>query len=401
MEFGVFMNGYLPGPAAHDRASEHEMLMREAAYVVHADQHNWKYAWFGEHHALTEYSHMSAPEVVMGYVAARTERIHLCTGITSLVTTKEHPVRFAERAAMMDHMTEGRFEFGTGRGAGSHEVASFNGTTLDQTKAMWNEVVREIPRMWRQLDYTHDGIHFSVPAPHNVLPKPFGHSHPPIWVACGNPATFAEAGSVGIGAIAFNFRPIHDMKPLVDAYKEAAEHPVEIIGEYQNNNLMLTNSVICLEDRDRAREIARTQGRGYLGTLLSLYHDSMPRRDGAAVWPSPPSPPLTVEQLDYVIGTGLMLCGNPDEVSEQLQTYHDVGADQVCFGLPGEGIEHDEILECLELFGDRVIPEHDADPVHSTARYRATGVARHPEFLGPRPDMAVDVIPENALLPLR
>ena len=74
--------------------------------------------WFGEHHALTEYSHMSAPEVVMGYVAARTERIHLASGIVSFPTVKEHPVRLAERSAMLDHITGGRYEFGTGRGAG-------------------------------------------------------------------------------------------------------------------------------------------------------------------------------------------------------------------------------------------------------------------------------------------
>ena len=62
MEFGLFFNGYLPGPAAHDPDSEHLMLMREAEYAVLGDRHNWKYAWFGEHHGLTEYSHMSAPD---------------------------------------------------------------------------------------------------------------------------------------------------------------------------------------------------------------------------------------------------------------------------------------------------------------------------------------------------
>ncbi len=63
MEFGLFLNGYLPGPAAHDSDSEHAMLMRELGYCVHADAYNWKYVWLGEHHALTEYCHMSAPEV--------------------------------------------------------------------------------------------------------------------------------------------------------------------------------------------------------------------------------------------------------------------------------------------------------------------------------------------------
>ena len=195
MEFGIFLNGYIPGPAAHDSECEHTALMREAEYAIFADKHNWKYAWFGEHHGLTEYSHMSAPEVVMGYVAARTERIHLSSGIVSFPTVKEHPVRFAERAAMLDHITGGRYEFGTGRGAGSHEVASFNGLTTDETKSMWNEVIREIPRMWEQRDYDFVGEHFSVPTPHNILPKPYGHGHPAMWVACGNPATFAQAGS--------------------------------------------------------------------------------------------------------------------------------------------------------------------------------------------------------------
>ena len=120
MEFGLFLNGYIPGPAAHDPELEHLSLMRQIDYGVLADRNNFKYAWLGEHHCLSEYSHMSAPEVVMGAIAARTERIHLASGITSLPTTKEHPVRIAERAAMLDHISEGRFEFGTGRGAGSH-----------------------------------------------------------------------------------------------------------------------------------------------------------------------------------------------------------------------------------------------------------------------------------------
>ena len=48
MEFGIFLNGYIPGPGAHDTGWEHRQLMREAEYAIFADQHNWKYAWFGE-----------------------------------------------------------------------------------------------------------------------------------------------------------------------------------------------------------------------------------------------------------------------------------------------------------------------------------------------------------------
>jgi alkanesulfonate monooxygenase SsuD/methylene tetrahydromethanopterin reductase-like flavin-dependent oxidoreductase (luciferase family) len=401
VEFGIFLNGYLPGPAAHDRDSEHTMLTREIEYTIKADRHHWKYAWFGEHHALTEYSHMSAPEVVMGYIAARTDQIHLSSGINSLSPRKEHPVRYAERAAMLDHVTGQRYEWGTGRGAGSHEMLAFNIHDTNSTKSEWDEVVREVPRMWEQRDYSFEGKHFTVPTPHNVLPKPYGHGHPPIWVACGNPPTFAKAGSLGIGAIAFNFEPIFNLKGRVDAYKESIQSPVEQIGQFKNDNVMMTNAVICLSDRKRAREIAMTAGRGYLVTMVNLYHDTMQKSPDARTWPTPPiALPHDEDLLDQLIAGGYMLCGTPDEVCEQVVRYQQVGCDQVVFGLPGEGMAHEEIFEMLELFGDKVIPEFDTDPLHSTTRYREQAQRRFPEFNHPVPPVDVEVIPTTALLPL-
>jgi len=402
MEFGIFSNGYTPGPAAHDSESEHTELLREAEYAILADKHNWKYIWFGEHHGLTEYSHMSAPAPVMGWVAAQTDYIHIGSAITSLPTNKEHPVRIAERAAMLDHVTNNRFEFGTGRGAGSHELRTFNVMDPSETKAQWDEVIREIPRMWEQKDYDFDGEFFTVPTPHNILPKPYGKGHPPLWVACGNPPTFAKAGSLGIGAIAFNFEPIHNLRGRVEAYKEAIQDPVEQIGQFKNDNVMMTNACICLEDRDEARAVAKAKGRGYLVTMVNMYHDTMPKSPDAITWPDPPMDPgWTDELLDLAIDGGYMLCGNPEEVCEQLNRYREVGCDQVVFGLPTEGLTYDQTLEMIELFGDQVIPEHDSDRTHSTDRYRAQAQRRFPEFQYPIPEgIDVSVIPTTALLPL-
>ena len=86
---------------------------------------------------------------------------------------------------------------------------------------------------------------------------------------------------------------------------------------------------------------------------------------------------------------------------EQVEKYQSVGCDQVVFGLPGEGMTHDEILEMLELFGDKVIPEFDKDPVHSTTRYRENAKPQFPEFNNPVPDINVEIIPTTSLLPLR
>ena len=398
MEFGVFLNGYLPGPASRDTDAEHLMLKREMEFAIKADLYNWKYAWFGEHHGLTEYSHLSAPEVMMGYVAARTSRIHLGTGINSLSPRKEHPIRYAERAAMLDHVTENRFEWGTGLGAGSHEMKSFNIMDKDSTKAEWNEVVRQIPRMWEQRDYMYEGESFTVPTPHNVLPKPYGKGHPPIWVACGNPGTFTTAGEMGIGAIAFNFEPVFSMKGRIDAYKEGIANCTEPIGQFKNDNVMITNGVICLADRDRAREIALRHYRGYLYSLVCLYHDTMPKPDYAPTWPESISGVGDYDTLDRLIEDGWMLCGNPEEVSEQLARFESVGCDQVVFGLPSDSLEHDEVLEMIEVFGTKVIPEFDKDEVHSTTRYRATAERNYPDFEFDVPDITVAGLPTNAII---
>ena len=77
-----------------------------------------------------------------------------------------------------------------------------------------------------------------------------------------------------------------------------------------------------------------------------------------------------------------MLCGNPEEVCEQVVRYQDVGCDQVVFGTPDEGYAHEQVLEMIEIFGTHVIPEFDKDPVHSTTKYRRNAVPRFPTFNG-------------------
>jgi alkanesulfonate monooxygenase SsuD/methylene tetrahydromethanopterin reductase-like flavin-dependent oxidoreductase (luciferase family) len=131
---------------------------------------------------------------------------------------------------------------------------------------------------------------------------------------------------------------------------------------------MLTNAVLCFEDGKKAREIAARPNRGYLYSLVCLYHDTIPKPDWAPVWPEPPIQ-LSPEAVEGAIAAGSLLCGTPDEVCEQLKIYEGTGVDQLSFGFPND-LEHDEAKECIELFGSKVIPEFDKDPVHSTTRYR-------------------------------
>jgi alkanesulfonate monooxygenase SsuD/methylene tetrahydromethanopterin reductase-like flavin-dependent oxidoreductase (luciferase family) len=378
VEFGIFIQGYVPGPDAQDPAAEHDALMGETELIKVADRHNWKYMWASEHHGLPEYSHISASDAYLGYLAAATERIHLGSGIFNLSPRVNHPVRNAERAAMLDHLSEGRFEFGTGRGAGSHEIATFNIHDTSSTRVEWDEVVRELPRMWERRDYTFQGDHFAVDTPHDVLPKPYGVGHPPIWVACGSPSTFEKAGSLGIGALGFSFSPIGDMKPQIDAYKQGIADCTDPIGQFVNDNVMITNAVVCMEDGDRAREIATRSTAGYLYSLVCLYHDTFPVPETAPVWPESP---IQIDRatVDLAVQAGAILAGTPEEVSKCLGAYAETGVDQLAFGLPSY-LTKDEAAETIELFGDQVIPEWDTDPEHRTTKMRATAQPKYGPF---------------------
>jgi alkanesulfonate monooxygenase SsuD/methylene tetrahydromethanopterin reductase-like flavin-dependent oxidoreductase (luciferase family) len=372
MEFGLFVQGHSPKERANDPYWEHQWVQNELELIREADQHNWKYVWVSEHHFLEQYSHLSASEVFMGFAFAQTSRIHLGSGIFNLNPVVNHPIKLAERVAMLDHVSEGRFEFGTGRGAGSHEIGGF-GLHHDQTRANWDEAIWEFRKMWGSRAYSHpEGKAWVTPetgtqGTFNVLPKPYVHTHPPMWVAAGNPPTYEKAALHGLGVLGFNVAAIYDMAPMVKAYKDNI-HRAEPAGDYVNDNVMIANGVICLEDGRRAREMATTMGLGYIQSLVFRYHDTFPKPEGFPVWPELiPEPSL--DDIEARIAAGYLLCGDPDEVLEQVKRYEEIGCDQVSFGMPLD-MPHESAIETIRLFGDHVIPKLDTDPVHRSTRFR-------------------------------
>ena len=71
-------------------------------------------------------------------------------GIFNVTPPVNHPARVAERVAMLDHLSEGRFEFGMGRGSSTTEQQGFGITDPDLTRAMFDEVVGEFRKMWQR-----------------------------------------------------------------------------------------------------------------------------------------------------------------------------------------------------------------------------------------------------------
>ncbi|MEU4064245.1 LLM class flavin-dependent oxidoreductase [Streptomyces wedmorensis] len=369
MEFGIFVQGYVGKRAETDPEAEHKALMEETEYVIQADKSGFKYAWASEHHFLEEYSHLSANDVYLGYLAHATERIHLGSGIFNPLAPVNHPVKVAEKVAMLDHLSGGRFEFGSGRGAGSHEILGFMPgiTDMNHTKELWEETIAEFPKMWLQDEYAgFQGKHWSLP-PRKVLPKPYGKSHPAMWYAAGSPSSYAMAGRKGLGVLGFSVQKVSDMEWVVESYKTAIKE-AKAIGDFVNDNVMVTSTAICAETHDKAVEIAVGGGLNYLQSLLFRYHDTFPRPEGIPEWPEL-LPEYSAEIIELLIQEELMICGDPSEVLAQCKRWEQAGADQLSFGLP-IGISYEDTMNSIKLIGEHVIPEIDTDPVHRTTRFR-------------------------------
>ena len=365
MEFGLFNSACVLPQFAGD---EHRRIMDEVAIVECADKVGFKYTWATEHHFLTEYSHLSANEVFLGYLAAATSNIHLGSGIFNVTPPVNHPARVAERVALLDHLSEGRFEFGMGRGSSTTEQKGFGIPDPDLTRDMFGEVVGEFRKMWRAEEYPgFDGQFFSMPQ-RNVLPKPYSKPHPPMWVAAGNPSTFEKAARMGLGVLCFTIGGVDSVKPLVELYKREMEN-AEPVGDFVNNNIMVTTQLLCLEDGQRVRDLGSRLGMGYHRSLLLRYLDTFPKPAGVPEWPEI-LPDPTPEMIAAGIALGEMPYGTPEEVERAITRYEDAGVDQVVFGLLSSTMDRELAFETIETFGKHVLPRFDTDPVHRSTRQR-------------------------------
>ena len=377
MEFGIFVQNYVPDfRREQDADAEHTAIMDDLRVVEAADRAGFKYALIPEHHFLDEYSHLSANDVIIGYLAHATERIHIVAAIFNPLPQVNHPAKVAERAAMLDHISQGRFEFGTGRGAGSHEILGFlpEMRDLSHTRDIWEDVIAEFPKMWMQDTYEgYEGKYWSLP-PRKILPKPWKKPHPPMWYAAGNPSSYEMAAHKGLGVLGFSVGDLNDMAKVVDVYKNAIGS-AEPIGAYVNDNICVTSAAFVKETHAEAVQSAVSARMNYLQTQVFRYHDTFPHPDTIPYWPEqiPDYDAATVEAMASI---GAAICGDPDEALEQCRRWESAGTDQLVFGTGPATV--DDTLEMIELMGSHVIPKIDTDPVHRTARMRDAAAVTTP-----------------------
>src|SRR5512144_252763 len=209
----MFYEHQLPRPWTED--SEFTLVQQALEQCELADAIGFDAVWEVEHHFLEEYSHSSAPEVFLAAVSQRAKNMRLGHGIVQTPPGFNHPARVAERISMLDLVSNGRVDFGTGESSSEAELGGFM-LDPEQKRAMWEEGTRVALRCMTEEPFTGYSGEFVTMPPRNVVPKPRQKPHPPVWVACSRRETIHLAAQKGIGALSFSFFDPEEARYWVD-----------------------------------------------------------------------------------------------------------------------------------------------------------------------------------------
>jgi alkanesulfonate monooxygenase SsuD/methylene tetrahydromethanopterin reductase-like flavin-dependent oxidoreductase (luciferase family) len=356
MKFGIFFEMSTPRPFTTEVQSAVFHNALEQARL--ADELGFDTVWCVEHHFLEEYSHSSAPEVVLAAVAAQTERIKVGHGAVVCVPEMNHPIRVAERCAVLDIISRGRLQVGTARSSTWTELGGFN-VDPDRTKKTWDEFVRVLPKMWTQEHFSYDGLSFSMPE-RNVLPKPVQQPHPPMWVTVTSPGTELDAAERGLGCLGVAAASYAEQERRTNEYYRRIQS-CDPVGAVVTSEVSTLNFLYCHEDPKAA---ART-GMGMVGTFglanshLMWTREAYPTRAYQSLGNLAPKTGSTKSGGPgdaYGIPEGICV-GDPDIIIAALKRWESLGLTGINFLLNGlEVIRQEQVLASLRLFAKEVMP---------------------------------------------
>jgi alkanesulfonate monooxygenase SsuD/methylene tetrahydromethanopterin reductase-like flavin-dependent oxidoreductase (luciferase family) len=219
MHFGIFVEEMRQGLS--QTAAFHEAFeTAERAEALGVDC-----VWLGEIHFNPVRSVISASLQVASSIATRTRRLRVGTAVS--VLPLNHPLRIAEEVATLDHISEGRFEFGIGR---SGVVRSYDtyGIPYGESQARFREALEIIRLAWKGQPFSYDGQFYKV-ANATVAPTPYQKPHPPMRMAATTRETFPAVAKMGMPVfIGIRVAEIPDLQADLALYRQAwrdAGHP--------------------------------------------------------------------------------------------------------------------------------------------------------------------------------
>jgi alkanesulfonate monooxygenase SsuD/methylene tetrahydromethanopterin reductase-like flavin-dependent oxidoreductase (luciferase family) len=378
-EFDVLFEVQVPKPWSERK--ERDRFHEAIEQAVFAELMGFRTAWIVEHHFLTQFAHSSAPDAVLGALAMRTSTMRLGFGVALLPHAVNHPIRVAERAAMVDVLSDGRVEVGTGRSSSPYQLEAF-GTDVATTREQWEEAIKLLPRLWTEEDVSHHGRFLGWVDRITVVPRPLQRPHPPLWVASTQPDTCRLAGEKGIGLLMPALNSPDVLRTQVEAYKAAVAAPIDPVGLVRHDQCALFALSFCADDDDAARRRGGAAALWYVNTITEIYQndwrgtplEEVPesyrphveaRRRGAsgagnfaAERTADAGDEATIAQY---IDSGAFCVGDVARVTENVRRYRAIGGDRLVCVMQLGDLGHDEVMRSLELYGTAVIPAIRAD----------------------------------------
>lgn len=354
MRFALLQEAHRLTGTVEDRFAQ---LMEE---VELADEVGFDVYGCSEQHFITyDFALVSAPEVWLGAVAARTKRIRLRP--MGMIVSFNHPVRMAERIAVLNAISRGRAEMGLGRSNGLEAIPAFE-VDMARTPTHWREAVEIVQRAFTTSPFEFHGEEWDI-VPRVLTPVTEGMSSIPIHTTAKGKETHIAAGQLGIGVMSTD--GLHGWDYMAENWAAYESHfsTTNIAGNEHAtySRSFLSMNAFCAETQQEAEDIARPFVDLFFNAAIPVYQkigekymqSQTADRDytyllnqGADVDPSDLAG-LHERTPHFMIGT-------PDFLIERIKRLESIGCDEIILRI--DGYTHEQILSCIELIGSHVIP---------------------------------------------
>lgn len=350
--------------------AEQKLLRDCVEQAVYAEAMGFDRVWSVEHHSLKWYAHLSAPEIFLTWVAARTSRIRVGHGVVCMPFGYNHPIRVAERAATLDILSGGRLDVGAGRGATLQEM-SLCGVDPERTYAEVEEALNILGHVWQQDVFEWHGL-LDI-SPHEVLPRPIQRPHPPLFLACTKSDTVKLAADFGVGALVLGFAGPEEIGHYHDLYRQQIEQRESrrLVSTVVNDHFAALCPTIVLDDAKQALKIGARGQRFFAEAITHWYGNG-------------PAPALDTEDDDNVaalradkerliaklheanipvlpntgssFGIGDHAYGDAEHAIAYVERLAAGGADEIMCCIQMGTIPQEVCMETIRQWGEAVIP---------------------------------------------
>jgi alkanesulfonate monooxygenase SsuD/methylene tetrahydromethanopterin reductase-like flavin-dependent oxidoreductase (luciferase family) len=276
---------------------------------------------FSVEHHFSGWNQASATLMLLTALAARTTTLRLGTAVT--VLPWHNPVLLAEQAATLDLLSNGRFDFGIGKGYRHSEFKGFQ-IAPDEAEARFEEALAVMTRAFTSRErFSHHGrfFHFDDIV---VEPPPAQNPHPPFWVAAGNPHTIARAASRGFNLILDQYASPQTLAERIGVYKSAREAQGLAFNPMQ---VTVARQLYVAKNEADKQDALKRQAEYTQRTIASSRRpDAQPGKAGSHVLAYADRAGATEENALY---------GTPDEIAAMLAALQNAGVEYILLTIAG------------------------------------------------------------------